>query len=59
MRTVYLHPDRCSVDWAAPTPVAVRGLLAELIAYLEDASSTPAGGRAPRVCSSTCSSHCV
>jgi AraC-like DNA-binding protein len=38
MRTVYLHPDRCSVDWAAPTPVAVRGLLAELIAHLEDAS---------------------
>jgi AraC-like DNA-binding protein len=34
MRTVYLHPDRCPVDWAAPTPVAVGGLLAELIAHL-------------------------
>ena len=38
MRTVYLHPDRCPVDWPAPTPVAVGGLLAELIAHLEDAS---------------------
>jgi AraC-like DNA-binding protein len=34
MRTVYLQPDRCPVDWAAPTPVAVGGLLAELIAHL-------------------------
>ncbi len=37
MQTVYLRPDRCPVDWAAPTPVGVGGLLAELIAHLGNA----------------------
>jgi AraC-like DNA-binding protein len=37
MQTVYLHPGRCPVDWAAPTPVGVGALLAELIAHLGDA----------------------
>jgi AraC-like DNA-binding protein len=37
MQTVYLRPARCPVVWAAPTPVTVGGLLAELIAHLSDA----------------------
>jgi AraC-like DNA-binding protein len=41
MQTVYLHPDRCPVDWAAPTPVGVGGLLAELIGHLGDARLDP------------------
>jgi AraC-like DNA-binding protein len=36
MQTVYVHAGRCAVDWAVPTPVAVGGLLAELIAHLAD-----------------------
>ena len=42
MRSVYLHPDRCPLHWTAPTPVAVGGLLAELIAHLGDAELDPA-----------------
>ncbi len=42
MQTVYLHPDRCPVDWPVPTPVAVGGLLAELIAHLGDGRLDPA-----------------
>ncbi|MGH2891914.1 MAG: AraC family ligand binding domain-containing protein, partial [Solirubrobacteraceae bacterium] len=41
MQTVYLRPERCPVDWGAPTPVAVGGLLAELIAHLGDAALDP------------------
>jgi AraC-like DNA-binding protein len=41
MRTVYLRPDRCPVHWVGPTPVAVGGLLAELIAHLGDADLGP------------------
>jgi AraC-like DNA-binding protein len=32
--SLYLEPDRCALDWPAPTPVAVDGLLAQLIGYL-------------------------
>lgn len=32
--SLYLEPDRCGLDWTEPTPVAVDGLLAHLIAYL-------------------------
>jgi AraC-like DNA-binding protein len=42
MQTVYLHPGRCPVDWAAPTPVGVGALLAELIAHLGDSHLDPA-----------------
>jgi AraC-like DNA-binding protein len=42
MRSVYLYPDRCPVDWTAPTPVAVGALLAELIVHLGDAELDPA-----------------
>ena len=34
MRSVYLMPERCSIDWPDPQPVAVGGLLAELIGHL-------------------------
>ncbi|MDL4775464.1 MULTISPECIES: AraC family transcriptional regulator [Thermomonosporaceae] len=32
--SLYLEPDRCALDWAEPTPVAVDGLLAHLIDHL-------------------------
>lgn len=32
--SLYLEPDRCGLDWTQPTPVAVDGLLAHLIGYL-------------------------
>lgn len=32
--SLYLEPDRCHLDWSAPTPVGVDGLLAHLITYL-------------------------
>ncbi len=32
--SLYLDPERCHLDWTTPTPVAVDGLLAHLIAYL-------------------------
>ncbi|OKK25156.1 AraC family transcriptional regulator [Streptomyces sp. CB02488] len=32
--SLYFHPDRCDKDWTQPTPVAVDGLLAHLIAHL-------------------------
>ncbi|MEV0698818.1 helix-turn-helix transcriptional regulator [Saccharopolyspora sp. NPDC050389] len=34
LSSLYFEPDRCGLDWAEPTPVAVDGLLAQLIAYL-------------------------
>ncbi|WP_210570577.1 helix-turn-helix domain-containing protein [Streptomyces sp. GESEQ-4] len=34
LRSLYLEPDRCSLDWKEPTPVGVDGLLAHLIHYL-------------------------
>ena len=36
LRSVYLKPRRCPIDWTAPTPVAVSPLLGELIHHLED-----------------------
>ncbi len=35
MRTAYLRPDRAPIAWAAPTPVLVTALLAELIGHLD------------------------
>lgn len=32
--SLYLEPDRCDLDWPTPTAVAVDGLLAQLIGYL-------------------------
>lgn len=32
--SLYFNPDRCDKDWTEPTPVAVDGLLAHLIAHL-------------------------
>ncbi|MEU9337265.1 helix-turn-helix transcriptional regulator [Streptomyces sp. NPDC048290] len=32
--SLYFAPDRCRLDWPDPTPVAVDGLLAHLIAHL-------------------------
>jgi AraC-like DNA-binding protein len=34
LRSVYLRPRRCPIDWRVPTPVAVGPLLAELIRHL-------------------------
>jgi AraC-like DNA-binding protein/quercetin dioxygenase-like cupin family protein len=34
LRSLYLEPDRCGLDWTEPTPVAVDGLLTHLIGYL-------------------------
>lgn len=36
LRSMYVDPARCPVDWAAPTALAVSGLLRELIGYLGD-----------------------
>jgi AraC-like DNA-binding protein/quercetin dioxygenase-like cupin family protein len=36
MRSLYVRPDRCRIDWSGPTPVAASPLLAELIGYLEN-----------------------
>jgi AraC-like DNA-binding protein/quercetin dioxygenase-like cupin family protein len=35
MRSLYVRPGLCPIDWAEPTPVAATQLLAELIGYLE------------------------
>ncbi|GAA2445627.1 helix-turn-helix transcriptional regulator [Actinomadura vinacea] len=34
MRSLYLEPARCGLDWPEPTAVGVDGLLAHMIAYL-------------------------
>ena len=36
LRSVYLAPRRCPIDWTAPTPVSVSPLLGELIHHLDD-----------------------
>jgi AraC-like DNA-binding protein len=41
MRSTYLRPQRCPIQWTCCTPVAASPLLAELIGYLEDASLGP------------------
>jgi AraC-like DNA-binding protein len=38
LRSVYLEPRRCPIEWNAPTPVAVSPLLGELIHHLDDRS---------------------
>ncbi len=35
MRSLYLRPAPCPIDWTEPTPVAATSFLAELIGYLE------------------------
>jgi AraC-like DNA-binding protein len=45
MRSAYVRPHRCAIDWPVPTPVAASPLLAELIGYLADAALS-AGQRA-------------
>jgi uncharacterized RmlC-like cupin family protein len=41
MRALYVRPDLCPISWPAPTPVAARQLLAELIAYLDSEPLDP------------------
>jgi len=36
LRSVYLEPRRCPIDWDVPTPVDVSPLLGELIHHLDD-----------------------
>ena len=36
LRSVYVEPRRCPIDWDAPTPIAVNPLLGELIHHLDD-----------------------
>jgi AraC-like DNA-binding protein/quercetin dioxygenase-like cupin family protein len=36
MRSAYVRPARCPINWAEPTPVSASPLLAELIDYLAD-----------------------
>jgi AraC-like DNA-binding protein/quercetin dioxygenase-like cupin family protein len=36
MRSAYIRPARCEIDWTEPTPVSASPLLAGLIGYLED-----------------------
>jgi AraC-like DNA-binding protein/quercetin dioxygenase-like cupin family protein len=36
MRSAYVRPERCRIDWPEATPVAASPLLAELIGYLGD-----------------------
>lgn len=36
LRSVYLGPRRCPIDWDVPTPVVVSPLLGELIHHLDD-----------------------
>jgi AraC-like DNA-binding protein/quercetin dioxygenase-like cupin family protein len=38
LRSVYVKPSRCSIEWDTPTAVAVSPLLRELIPHLEDRS---------------------
>jgi AraC-like DNA-binding protein len=38
MRSLYMRPDLCPINWPEPRPVAASALLAELITYLESAS---------------------
>src|SRR4051812_48543049 len=46
LRSVYLKPRRCPIDWRAPTPVAVSPLLGELIHHL--AAGERGGEERPR-----------
>jgi AraC-like DNA-binding protein/quercetin dioxygenase-like cupin family protein len=42
MRSLYIRPDLCAVNWPDPTPVAARQLLVELVGYLDNESLDPA-----------------
>lgn len=42
MRSLYVRPARCPINWTEPTPVAASTLLAELIGYLETPALRPA-----------------
>jgi AraC-like DNA-binding protein/quercetin dioxygenase-like cupin family protein len=42
MRTLYVRPGLCPINWPDCTPVAASPLLAELIGYLEDPGLDPA-----------------
>jgi AraC-like DNA-binding protein len=41
MRTAYVRPERCPITWSDCTPVAVSGLMAELLEYLMDEQLDP------------------
>jgi AraC-like DNA-binding protein/quercetin dioxygenase-like cupin family protein len=41
MRSAYVRPELCSIDWPEPTPVSASPLLAELIGYLEATGLDP------------------
>lgn len=41
MRSLYVRPQQCPIDWTSPTPVAASPLLAEIIGYLEDPALNP------------------
>ena len=41
MRTLYVRPALCPVDWPGCTPIAASPLLAELIGYLEQRGLGP------------------
>lgn len=41
MRSVYVRPARCPVEWRHPTPVAASPLLAEMIGHLERPDGDP------------------
>ena len=41
LRSVYVRPDLCPVDWTEPTPIAARPLLTEMIGYLQEAELPP------------------
>jgi AraC-like DNA-binding protein len=45
MRTAYIRPEMCPIDWDAPTPVAVSQLLVELTIYLGGDDLDPARHR--------------
>lgn len=45
MRSAYVRPALCAIDWSEPTPVSATPLLAELIGYLES-TDLDAGRRA-------------
>jgi AraC-like DNA-binding protein/quercetin dioxygenase-like cupin family protein len=45
VRSVFVLPSTCAVNWTQPMPIAARPLLAELIGYLEE-DALPAAARA-------------
>ncbi len=41
LRTLYIRPDRCPIDWTEPTPVAASQLIADLIGHLDTDALAP------------------